>query len=637
MQRQFFVNGGAVVVFASIVIIYFLFPAVLLRDPILLAAVSIFIGMRASRCVKNTRWQRGIGLFVFCILIAAAWFTGYGVMHSADQFFIPSTIPSIAVMGLCIGWMLAATKQLFTNDDLSVIQQKWSNRNDRRQWRAHWPLVVLIGAALFFALFHISDINFQNDEYYHVEAAQGFLKTGKPVLWDFAKDAPKISSETGKTVLYDRAFLYTLQVAASVKIFGWSEWAARLPSVVWYVALVVCFYILSFFITQKRSLALIGAFAVISFDHVMLYGRIVRMYSMTMVLALGMIVLFYVAYSEWTKPIYSRKRLAILFVSLSVVSLVAVSVHLITIIIPLAFAVFLIVETGLSIFYNDTFYHSAVAKRIRYITGFGIVAFCISFLVLTIMRQPIAEYFVGLRHSANSNYFFLPFQDFPIPVAGLVLWVASCIAMWRKRMTRYTTVIVLCIMYVFVYGVTRYAAPRYVSFLLPVIVFQIAWFLWMLLSDLCKNSFPPRVAQGIVASVCILIAVPVVSGAYQWNGIVQMPRYERIHANGYGHDFSRSYEFIRQRIVKDAVVMTIDFRSYYWQNDNQLVIELPKGRELTLEQWKQLLRDNPQAWIVLPKKKWHHLKKGVQNYLLSTGESHSIEGSNMFIFFMTTP
>lgn len=90
-----------------------------------------------------------------------------------------------------------------------------------------WTLAIVLIASLALGvrLIRLNRVSLDFDEYLHVAAAQSLISEGRPAL-PSAED-------------YRRAFGYTWLVAQSIRAFGSSEAAVRLPSVVFGMALVL--------------------------------------------------------------------------------------------------------------------------------------------------------------------------------------------------------------------------------------------------------------------------------------------------------------------------------------------------------------------------------------------------------------
>ncbi|MEJ2034009.1 MAG: glycosyltransferase family 39 protein, partial [Deltaproteobacteria bacterium] len=94
-------------------------------------------------------------------------------------------------------------------------------------------LIVLLTAGAVLRLWHLGEYGLWTDELYHALAAKSLLAEGRPYI-------PIMGN-------YTRALPFTWLVALSFKMFGVSEFAARLPS-----ALVGTSFVLVVFLLARK-------------------------------------------------------------------------------------------------------------------------------------------------------------------------------------------------------------------------------------------------------------------------------------------------------------------------------------------------------------------------------------------------
>lgn len=130
-------------------------------------------------------------------------------------------------------------------------------------------LTLVIILASYFRLINLGANDFWVDEFLHLFAAKGLLTKFYPVM------------PSGLTYL--RALPYTFLVAASMKIFGFNAFAARLPSVIFGILMIVAvFYFVKKYCDENTALI---ACTLIAFDPFsFIWSRVSRMYSMFEVL-----------------------------------------------------------------------------------------------------------------------------------------------------------------------------------------------------------------------------------------------------------------------------------------------------------------------------------------------------------------
>ncbi len=112
----------------------------------------------------------------------------------------------------------------------------------------HLSLGALCLVALSFSLFKIGEQSLWIDEGYSINAAQGVLAHGLPVL--------------GSGELYLKGVASTYTMAFSMALFGFNPlapWSARLPSVLFFVATVIAVYQFSKRVFENNTIALLSA------------------------------------------------------------------------------------------------------------------------------------------------------------------------------------------------------------------------------------------------------------------------------------------------------------------------------------------------------------------------------------------
>jgi 4-amino-4-deoxy-L-arabinose transferase-like glycosyltransferase len=125
-------------------------------------------------------------------------------------------------------------------------------------------LGVLVVAGAVLRLYALGEQSFWFDEAITTNAAIGFLEHGKPMF--------------PSGYVYWRSFPHTVLVATSMAVFGISEWAARLPSVIFGVATIPVTYLLGRQVGDRR-VGLLAAALMTFLTWEITWGRQARMYQ----------------------------------------------------------------------------------------------------------------------------------------------------------------------------------------------------------------------------------------------------------------------------------------------------------------------------------------------------------------------
>ena len=134
-------------------------------------------------------------------------------------------------------------------------------------------LIILLGFCL--RIFNLGENDFREDGYQVISAAASFAQehTFQPYDWLTQKPCRDINCKP-----YTRAWPHTILVALSFKIFGISEWSARLLSVFFGTLLIIIIYWVSNGLLKNKYLALISAYLASISPFFINLSRYTRMY-----------------------------------------------------------------------------------------------------------------------------------------------------------------------------------------------------------------------------------------------------------------------------------------------------------------------------------------------------------------------
>lgn len=197
------------------------------------------------------------------------------------------------------------SKKLF---DISVIKT-------RRGMIIVCCLTVLVTLGTYLRMRHIGRFSLWTDEFFHVYAAKGLLNTGAPVF--------------PSGVIYDRAILFTRMVASSFKAFGFSEFGARLPSVIWGVLMIPLVYFLGARMFNRRT-GLLSAILVALSPFCILWSNQCRMYTLFSFLYVLAVYLWYCGFEPPQGRQHGRIQIALLIMSV-LFFMVSYTIHELTI------------------------------------------------------------------------------------------------------------------------------------------------------------------------------------------------------------------------------------------------------------------------------------------------------------------
>ncbi len=437
-------------------------------------------------------------------------------------------------------------------------------------------IIVLIVIGAWLRLDNLGDVNFQNDEFFHIETAQGYLETGGFVMWDFINEEP-----TGD---YIRAFPYTWLVAQSSKIFGLNEFSGRLPSAIFGILFLPLIYLLAFGIT-KSHLASTIVLALAVFDNSLIWAsRTCRMYSMLLFFILPTTYFLYKGLEDKKKYIYLP--LGIIFLAFSYL------VHEVALILALGFLFYFVVNA----------IKDPKNKKYLIVSLVGVTGLVGGLLFNFFVHPLTTNDFFTLRTSPNWIYFKYPFNQLYFWELGWLFLILG-VALWDKfnKLKIYYLSLFVPILIFFVFFAERYAAKKYILFVIP--------FMLIFYSDGLVNIFKKLFAKKQYLILAI-IAVLLLTGP----NILQPTRASQDYSNFEYHNFSAAYSYIEQNYKSGEPILILRQHEYYFSRQDLNLVKLTSDKGYTVQELKDLQAQYPSGWVIWPKYKSYHLTEGLKNY-----------------------
>jgi hypothetical protein len=142
-----------------------------------------------------------------------------------------------------------------------------------------FTMIGLSLAAFWLYAYGLGNLNFWDDEFLVLKAAEGYRQTGTYFFWDFIRE------EITQTP-YERAWPHLWLVAQSYKLFGVSEWSSRIVSVLFGSIFVFSSFFAVFYFTKNAPLAMIVALVFSLNPDFIYFFRYTRMYAIVIPLFL---------------------------------------------------------------------------------------------------------------------------------------------------------------------------------------------------------------------------------------------------------------------------------------------------------------------------------------------------------------
>ncbi|MFH1537187.1 MAG: glycosyltransferase family 39 protein [Patescibacteria group bacterium] len=477
-------------------------------------------------------------------------------------------------------------------------------------------LLILILCGFYLRYNNLGEINFQNDEYFHLDAGVGFIKTGEFVLWDF------LAEESVKE--YTRAFPYTWIVASTFSIFEINEFYGRLPSLIFGLLLLPLLYFISFRVSKNHLISL-SVLALGVFDSLLIWSsRLSRMYSLFVLLFLIACYLIYLGFEK------NKQKINYYYLGAGgIVLFFSYLVHESALLIGLGLFLYFIINSIRELVKKNKkpnkYYISSLIMFIL-LTGAGIIHFFIHPLVISdyiaLRSAPNYEYLLNSVNQLRIYYF-----AWIILLTGLIFSIIK----WQKiKLYFYSLFIPVLLFFTFFAG--RYPAKKYILFIIPFILILYADSIY----EIIKLIFKKQKKQIILGIFIILFLL--IGPIYSWPGVDENLVFQKARADiNYEqdevHNFRDAYKYIEDKYKFGEPILIQGAHTYYFSNPDLELISLKKDKEFTKKEIKQIMENNISGWVVWPKYKDYHLKYKVKEYIQKNSKKiKKINHTNVHVY-----
>jgi uncharacterized membrane protein len=483
--------------------------------------------------------------------------------------------------------------------------------------------------ALFFRL---GSYDFYDDEFQVIEAAAGYLKTGQFARWDWIKE-DVVSS-------YSRAWPHTFLIAQSFRVFGMSEWSARLPSVLFGLGFFISYYFFTRYFTNQQ-IALLSLLSAIFFRWYLRIFRFTRMYALLIPLSLLLAYFLFRWLTGECKPNTGIRKIDNL-----IGNYLNFDYKYLLISIPLLYLNYLIHVNSLIIVLATFVFVCLLAvieKKKKYIllSVFGILIVPVMVIVLQLLTRsgminynynylPSFMHFFSAFGMRRFEYFnYLLYNPFGV-VAGLSLFVFMAYILITKikdsillRKYLFLFVITITSAVFFIFIADRVAWYFYISHITPIALIIIMSGFWYLNKIYIKKPI-------IMAIVLLLILI--------FNFSKQIPDlYFGINDNGV---YSEAYQVIVDAYDSDNEVIFGQYlKTFYLQDiENGRSVSMQNNQTYAIEQFKEDLEKYQQGWITWETKKSYHLADEIIDFIDNNFEKihgSSIDDTNVEVYYFS--
>lgn len=539
-------------------------------------------------------WPRAFrASFAATFLLAAV----YGVLQSLFYSgFTVDRFPRVLLMVALLLSGLFAYVSLLRNT-LASGDEESSPREGRKRGRrlGFLPMLSLILAAGLGLRLYTQTGSFRQDEFQHLAAALGYLKTGKYVAWNFLKQAGMYP--------YPRAWPFTWQVAQAFRFFGVSPLSGRLVSLAWGLALILLSYRVAGKLTGDKRIGIALAALVAVSPTLVDLSVYIRMYAMFVVAFLLFVYFCVRALEDNDEPFFPGGIAWPYFGAAVALFVLSVLTHIIT----------LVAVIGIMI------YLAAMYLATRRETGGGFNKYGVGFLLLAGMALSALVWgslqvkdYTGLHFiSLVSNYPYLEYAVRPFPMTlGLPFLFLGAVSSVRERKLALLTAVSMSSLAFFVFIGDRYVGSAYIANIMPLLYLMIILGL--------------REARSLMNGRLFDVAAFMTAGLVLVNSLVAVGNM-RSQSLRNSPDFDGAYAYLERTASAGSLVWMVYPRDYYLARHPGLVRlgirDITRDREFNQGTLTSMIAARRRFYVLVDENKLFHVQPELRAFFRDRVES----------------
>lgn len=463
-------------------------------------------------------------------------------------------------------------------------------------------ITIITAVAAWLRLANLGAINFYNDEYYHVNTAVGYLKTGEFKQYNFYTEQVEQP--------YTRAKIFTWQVAQSFNWFGISEASARLPALMWGVILIPLVIVILLKSTKNGWIAY-GTGVWLAFDNFFIdQARFTRMY--TMVSVLTVLSLFFLYQYFTVKSKRARYGYGIAFAITLLLNWLIFKE--LTLALLAGLAVYISLRTVIF------FIKRRVADRMFvywWIVGAGTAVTLIGLRLLGFNSIPLdAAKVLTVPHWTYAWYMV---DALRLPICGAIgLGCGLVVVRQYRSFMALPGIVVSAILVYFIFLSRHEEAKRYISFIIPLAYSLMVFGLYTIMHSIAQRSRWRKKTATIVMIWVIALTGPKLS----WPGfpadgfIVQAAVSDKTYRDLNRSDVKTAYQYVADHFQTGDSILIQGPRYYYWPDKNMPVQELGHYKSLSFDEFIDLTQSSGTGvWVVYSQQRQRHLLPEIRQYI----------------------
>ena len=458
-------------------------------------------------------------------------------------------------------------------------------------------IIILLGAGLRF--YKLGESSFVADEFLDMNSTYAYFKTGVWQNWDF--NFGKVNTDNVFADRDERSWIYRGQVAELFKFLPPTETVARSVSALWGILSIILIYFVAKYFTQRAEIGLLSAFLFSLNVSAIIYDRKFRMYSMFIAVFLffswqlfRLIEDKYKGENSVLKAIQKKIGINMIYLLpaliMGIVSFLTqqLTLNIIFIVAIYAIAQLIILKKRGGNFLN-------IYSFILFLMGLGLI-FSAVFLPKELAR------YMGVLKFFNNNfiYFIKIFSDYSQIVLASLFLILGIYFLYKKKGLVSETVWLassfLGIAAVAAFIWSNGVGDRYLLFIMPSGIILIASGIFGL-AEFFRDNLPKfKKLSFYIPLLLALLILPNYAYFFQPENTYKQT------SESDNPNFRKVFQFFKKAKNTNDVLITRNFRNYYWSGANVKVFDFGGGLEkdkITLEKLQSIIKENPSGWFII--------------------------------------
>ncbi|MFA6184294.1 MAG: hypothetical protein WC682_04295 [Parcubacteria group bacterium] len=470
-------------------------------------------------------------------------------------------------------------------------------------------LIAILVLAGILRFYNLGEKSFSADEFLGVNASYGYKQLGEWRRWDFNLEKPMEDSAYFKTFFdfdfwhdgettYTRAWIYNWQIAQSLKFLPDNEtWSYRVVGVIWGIFSVLLIYWISFRFTGNRIIGLLAALLLtLSIDGIE-FSRRVRMYAMFMPVFL---IFAWVAFCFFESKIKSRwiglnkfnKKLNLNFIFLiPVIFLGVLSMHL-----HLLAANFVFIALVYFIIMGIIEYIRTKKITNHYIVySLGMV---ILGVIMNLKSNALLSSMGWVNHFSYLDKTFLDYSNGLTPLILIAIGGYYLIKNNKQREGVFLLTSYLIILLGAIFLWDRNSGEQYLFFAKSFQIILIASGIWAIANFFKENL--KKYNQKVYWATMLFLLLAIIN----WGYFLAPENAYKQTSQSDNPNYKNVFSFVLSKKGTNDILITRNFRNFYWQGAQMSVISLGGERaegdnkKITLNRLIEITTVNPSGWII---------------------------------------